>query len=421
MKDKSTQRLLVFVPPHRALGGRQGLSSSTVVSYVTVSAAGTSQAGETPVALLPRATQVDLVFDTSDVFVAAIDAPRLSDAKLRLALPNLLEERLLADAADCHFAFTPPVRGSGTTTVTGTPKLPVAVIDRGLLTRALDVLAESGYRPRAAYDEIYTVPAPAAGVLSVRIDRGRGVARAGEQDGFAFDFDGTDAPPALVLAVRQLGIKRVQAFGREAPRFTALAPLLGVEVDVAQRDVDLASAEGAVNLLQGPFAPAGLLGGMSLPRVSMRSLKPPLIWAGLGAATFVLGMNAYWLKLESESKALRSQMETAFRSTFPEATAVVDPVLQTQRQLGALRARAGIASPNDFSVLNARAAQLFAVAPIGSVAGIEYRDGGLRVKFKPGQPLDAFVQNALRGQAVQQGFDVRFDADGSARLTPLGR
>jgi general secretion pathway protein L len=131
-------------------------------------------------------------------------------------------------------------------------------------------------------------------------------------------------------------------------------------------------------------------------------------------------MNAYWLKLEAEARAIRSQMETAFRSAFPEATAVVDPVLQTQRQLGALRSRAGIASPDDFSVLNAQVAQLLSLAPIGSVAGIEYREGALRVKFKPGTADNPALQNTLRAQAIQIGLALRFEADGSARLVPSG-
>ncbi|MFN3566611.1 MAG: type II secretion system protein GspL, partial [Burkholderiaceae bacterium] len=178
MKERSAQRLFVFVPPHRALGGRGRLASSTVVSYVAVGAKG-AESGETPIALLPKASSVDLVFDTSDVFVAAVDAPRMPEPKLRLALPNLLEERLLSDPADCHFAFTPHARSGTVTTIASAPKLPVAVIDRALLTSALDALSEAGYRPRAAYSEIYVVPAPAAGVLSVRLDRGRGIARSG--------------------------------------------------------------------------------------------------------------------------------------------------------------------------------------------------------------------------------------------------
>lgn len=419
MKEKSAQRLFVFVPPHRALGGRGKLASSTVVSFVAVGTKGT-ESGETPIALLPKASAVDLVFDTSDVFVAAVDAPRMPEAKLRLALPNLLEERLLSDPADCHFAFTPQARSGTVTTIASAPKLPVAVIDRGLLTNALDALSEAGYRPRAAYSEIYVVPAPAAGVLSVRLDRARGIARSGKHDGFAFEFDGASVPAPLLLAVRQLGIKRVQAYGRDAGRLVQFAEQLGVAVDASQRELDLAATDTAVNLLQGAFAPGGLLGSLSLPKLTTAKLKVPLIWSGVAAATFVVGMNAYWLKLEAEAKAIRMQMETAFRSAFPEATAVVDPVLQTQRQLGALRARAGIPSADDFSVLNAQAAQLLSLAPIGSVAGIEYREGALRVKFKPGTADNPALQNTLRAQAIQIGLNLRFEADGSARLVPSG-
>jgi general secretion pathway protein L len=419
MREKTVQRLFVFVPPHRMLGAKQSLASSTVVSFVTIDAAGATQASETPIALLPKAAQVDVVFDTSDVFVAAIDAPKLSENRLRLALPNLLEDRLLADPTDCHFAFTPPVKSRGTTTVSGSPKLPVAVIDRGLITRALDTLAEAGYRPRAAYDEMYTVPAPGAGVLSVRVDRGRGIARLGKHEGFGFDFEGPEGPPALALAVRQLGIKRIRAYGRDAAKFVALGGVLGVEIEAQPQQLDPEASDGAVNLLQGIFAPRGVVGGLTLPRVTFASIKAPLVWLGVAAATFIAGMNAYWLKLESEAAAVRAQMETSFRSAFPNA-AVVDPVLQTRRELATLRPRAGAASADDFSVLNARAVQLFAAAPIGSVAAVEYRDGALQVRFKEGQALDPGTQNVLRAQAVQQGVELRFAPDGSARLSPAG-
>lgn len=425
MKEKTVQRLLMFLPPHRSFSGKHGFASSTVVSYVALGAdARGDDAGETPVALLPKAAQAELVFDTGDVFVAAIDAPKLSEAKLRQALPNLLEERLLADPADCQFAFELP-RGGGSTTIAAAPKLPVSVVDRGLLTHALDVLAQAGYKVRAAYSEIYTVPAPAAGVLSVRADRGRGIARSAKHDGFAFDLGDPGAAPeppaALLLAIRQLGIKRIAAYGREAERIFKLAGPLGVTVDLAQRDVDAGAIDGAVNLLQGTFAQRSALSSFALARLRGGSLRPVLIWGAIGIATFIAGMNLYWLKLESETRALRSGMETSFRSAFPEATAVVDPLLQTKRQLGTLRSRAGIPSPEDFTVLNTQAAQLLSMAPVGSVAGVEYRDGGLRVKFKPGNALDAGVQNALRAQAIQQGLNLRFDSDGSARLSPAGQ
>jgi general secretion pathway protein L len=423
MKEKSLQRVLVFVPPRRSFGSKGHMSTGAVVSYVAPGSGAT--AAETPLALLPKANSIDLVFDPADVFITAIEPPKLSEGKLRLALPNMLEDRLLADPTDCHFAFNIPRGGTGTTTIAAMPRMPVAVIDRGVLTHALDACAEAGYRVRAAYSEIYTVPAPAAGVLSVRVDRGRGVARSATHDGFAFDLEGDDVPAALALAIRQLGVRRIQVYGRETAKLSAMASTLNVQVDVAPSEVDLGSIDGAVNLLQGSFAQAGMLGSL-MPLAGRAaglrgaSLKVPLIWSAIGATVAIAGMNAYWLKLESESKALKQQMENAFRTNFPESTAIVDPVLQTKRQLNDLRARAGLPSANDFSVLNARTALLLTAAPLGSVTAIDYRDGALKVKFKGGIADNPAFQNTLRAAGVQQGLAVRFEADGSARITAAG-
>jgi general secretion pathway protein L len=197
-----------------------------------------------------------------------------------------------------------------------------------------------------------------------------------------------------------------------------------VQIEVKADEVDLASTAGAVDLLQGAFAQGGmmgsLMGGSLLPALTGRAMRVPLAWAATAAVVAVAGMNIYYLKLESESRAIRSQMEASFRSNFPQATAVVDPIEQTKRQLAELRARSGIPSANDFSVLNARTALLLSIAPVGSVAGMEYRDGALKVKFARGASDNPGLQNTLRSAAVQQGLTIRFEGDGSARITAAG-
>ena len=99
-------------------------------------------------------------------------------------------------------------------------------------------------------------------------------------------------------------------------------------------------------------------GGSSRLSLSSRAVRVPLMWTAAAAAVAIVGMNAYNLKLESEEKTIRSEMETNFRSTFPEVTTVADTMVQTKQKLSEVRARAGIASANDFSVLNARTALL---------------------------------------------------------------
>lgn len=419
MSEKSVQRLLVFMPPRRSLGRAQ-LGTGTVVRYISVDGARTVEA-TAPIALLPKAAAVDIAFDCSDVFVAAIAAPKLSEAKLRLALPNLLEDRLLSGLEDSHCAFELPRTGNPATTIADAPKLPVAAIDRGWLTRALDVFEEAGLRPRAAFSEIYTVPAPVAGRISVRVEQERGVARTGRHDGFAFAL-GDDPPPALQLALRQLGASTISAYGVEAVSLTRFDAALGAQVEDSGRPVDLAASEDAVNLLQGPFAVGGrlALGPVVTRLLKSGALRAPLAWLTTAALVAIGGLNAYWFKLDSEARGLRSSMVAAYRSAFPESTAPpVDPVLQTRRQMNLLRARSGVASADDFSVLDAQLAQLLASVPVGALGGLDYRDGVLKVMLKPGIADNPALQNNLRAQAVQRGLNLRFDSDGTARIAPI--
>jgi general secretion pathway protein L len=413
--EKPAARLWVFAPPHRLLGATARLSESTVVGFVTLEAGGQLQWGEASIALLPRCPRVEIVFDGADVFQSAVSAPRLSEAKLRLALPNLLEDRLLADPTQCHIAFL--AGGRADRTAAGPAALPVAAIYRGLLTRLLEVMALDGTRPRAAYSAIYVLPPPAAGALPVFAARGRLIARTAEHDGVACDLSDDDEPPAaLRLALRSRGWQRIRAYGPQAPRLTKMAEALGVAIDPADRPIDADASDESINLLQGAFARGGALGDVTRLR-RLRSWKAPLAWAAVGAAVFVAGMNGHWLKLQSEAGELRNRMTTAFRGAFADAE-MVDPIVQAQRELARLRARAGQSSTGDFTALNAQVAQLLAAAPVGIVAGIEYRDAALQLKFKA--PPDAQLQNQLRAQAVQQGLQLRFEADGSARVTAAG-
>ena len=418
MSSAGVQRLLVFLPSRRGLpdgGARGSLGAATVVGYGGIDASlQPCLAGDAPLSLLPRASTVDLLFDVADVFTSVVDAPRMSESRLRQALPGLVEERLLSDAADCHLAYAV----DGAAGAAGAPmRVAVSAIERVALTRALDACTEAELRPRSAYSALYSIPPPAPQTLSVRLDRGRGTVRTGEHSGFVFDLD-SEPPAALAIAIQQLGVTRIHAYGRDAANLLLFAPQLGVEVIDLKRGFDAASTSGAVNLLQARYAPAGRLG---MPTVSalLRSgrLKPVLGWAAAWLAIFLIGLNAYSWKLESEARTLRTSMQTAFRSAFP-GEALVEPVPQTRRHLRELRARAGQASPDDFSVLNAQAGQLLAATPVGSLAGIEYRDTALTLKFKPGAAVGAGFQNALRAQAVQQGLQLHFDADSSARLVP---
>ena len=225
----------------------------------------------------------------------------------------------------------------------------------------------------------------------------------------AFDLD-TDPAALIDVSAQRLGATAIRSYGKVRTDLALALPLAATGAEF-----DPAASANAVDLLQGSFARRGWW-----RQVDRQALRAPLAWLALATVVGIGGLNLYWFKLERESQTLRSDMVAAFRSAFPRETAVIDPIAQAQRQLGELRARAGEASPSDFSVLNARAAQLFAAAPVGAVDGIDYRDNTLILKLKPPLASDAGLQNNLRAAAVQQGLDLRFEADGSARLRASG-
>lgn len=422
-------RLLVFVPARRnwPSGGRAALSLSSVVPYLALRADGTVQQDAAPIGRLPKARAVDLVFDCLDVFTSTIEAPRLNEVKLRQALPNLLEERMLADPADCHFAWVPsrgPGPGIEANAASETPWLSVAAIDRSTLARTLEVFAQAQMQPRAAYSEIYTLPRPQGGTLALRIDRGRGVIRTGQDQGCAFDIE-EGAPGALALAKHQLSISRLRIYGQPSSHWKSVALALGLAYEQAEFAVDPTAIGDAVNLLQGPFAAGGTgfgISGRFLARLTRQGAwKAPAVWLCVCAVIGIAGLNAYWFKLQSQYRDLRASMRHSFHDAFPDESTIIDELAQANRSVEALRARAGRPSADDFSVLNAQALQLFAAAPVGIVSAIEYSDRSYRIRFKPGNSGKAELRNALQARAIAQGLTLRFDADGSARLAPLDR
>lgn len=435
----SCQRLLVFVPARRSwpTGARGGLGPSTVMPYVALQADGSMREGAAALMRMPRARAVELVFDSLDVYSATVEAPRLGEAKLRQALPNLLEERMLGDTADQHFASMPsreelPAGPAGSrpsaifespATVPGL-RLSVAAIDRATLARTLEACQQAQLQPRAAYSEIYTLPRPAGGVFGLRISRGRGrgLLRTGLDQACVLDLrDG--AAGALGLARVQTGIAQLRVYAASAGAPTHPLPALeklGIPRQDAAQPIDVDALGDAVNLLQGAYASAGGYGltGRLLARLSRDGAwKAPAIWLGVCAAIAVGGLNAYWLKLNAEFQDVRASMQHTFRDAFPNEPAV-DELAQAKRDVAALRARAGRPSSDDFSVLNAQAAQLLADAPVGVVQGIEYANGSYTVRFVPGTMDSAALRNTLQARAMGQGLALRFGTDGSAQLAP---
>jgi general secretion pathway protein L len=410
-RGERAQRLVVLLPPRGPWGGaRTGIDAALALRYRVYWANGSTGSGRATLRDLPRARACELVFSALDVFTGTVQVPRLTDAKLRQALPNLLEERMLGDPLDHHFAFRRAGRGRPAST-----EVEVAAIARSTLDRALEAFAQLRQPVTLATTQLHALPAPAAGSLGASVQDGLGVVRTSASGACAFELSAA-VPGALLLACRPSGASRLRVFG-EAATLPAW-PELGLALHDEGRDFDDDALSSALNLLQGSYTAPGS-DPLSRAVESLRrsgSWRAPAAWAGAALLVCLFGLNALWWQRESQLRAVRQQMLQSFRDAVPEEPPTGYVLEQARRVAGSLRARSGGHSPQDFLALEAQAERLLAQAPAGAVAGLDYGDGAFRLRFRPGTLDNPAQRDSLHAQARRLGLGLSFEADGSARL-----
>lgn len=260
----------------------------------------------------------------------SVHLPAAGEAQTRAAARFAIEDDLGVDAESVHLALGP----AG---APGAARL-VAVADREALEAWLEDARALGASPDAALPEWAAVPAGErrAGVLA------DGVAHVN------FGAWGFSAEPDLAAAILPRALERFDAAAITLwdAEPEEVAPAEGW----AGRDVRTealpgggalallargAASAGALNLLQGAYAPRAA-GAISL-----------VVWRR--AAALLLGVVALGLglilaqaaALNARADALNDTAEAAFAEAFPEVGRIVNPRLQMQTGLAELRGRGG--------------------------------------------------------------------------------
>ena len=357
---------------------------------------------------LEGTTQVRLVFDPRDVTLLDARVPALSGARLAQALPNVVEDALLQDAASC--AIVPGA-------ALGDGRRLVAVIDREWLEFTVGAFERRGLRVRSAWPAQLALPAIPGhwaigcvhGGLALRMSEHEGLGwTAGEDPDFRTE--------AIVAAVETARLGRPGADGLDGPdgldawidepgwqpSLERAAERLQLPLRVAALPVP---AAGGIDLMAGRAA----AGRRLLASFDPRAWRVPAVLAAACVVAALAGLNLHWAQLAAEKDALRRSLEATFRATFPQAQVVVDPVLQMNRQVAALRAQSGQSGPEDFVPLLARFAQAIGTSGVDALAGVEYREGRLKVRFQPQRVDGRAAREQLREACARAGLRLQFD------------
>lgn len=347
-----------------------------------------------------KAQRVVVLLAASDVTLLRVKVPPLSSSRLKTALPNLVEDQLIADPSDCVVVAGGLSEGLRT----------VAVAQRAWLDTLVKTLIAFGARHIAALPAQLCLPyqSDQPGSVTAAINDGNEVGqnaeidmtlRLSEQDGIGLAIAPEKDEPAAHVALRALCavvpeapitlyvpqslVRTYQEAVNDTAARNKVAPGKRISVSADNWSRWIAGANGtALDLMAG-------LGMATGPKLDWR----PWRWAlALAAAILIVNaaaLNIDWWRMKSETDSLRADMIQIYKSAYPKESVIIDPVAQMRQKITIAKHNSGLPAPDDFTAIVSAFGEAWAstVAKAGKateIAALDYRERSLFVRLKPG-------------------------------------
>lgn len=363
----------------------------------------------------PRTEQTILVLPARRIVCIETPLPPVSPTKRDALLRYAIEDKLTLDPATVHAIVVGPAETSKNHVV--------AAIDRAWLTALLGWLTATAITPTHAVSASALIPV-APGEWGIAIADGHGLAR--RADGFAYSFDvdseNTAAAPLFSLT---LALNEARNAGTQPSRLSvftdhatdgnwagAWADALHCPVQVAPRARTTPINPQQGNFLTGDFAPAPT--GQNW----LTLLKPALtVAAVLAMLQFTFTMLDAW-QLERQRRSIEAEMVHVFKTAFPQATAIVDPALQMQRNVNAAKRDAGLGSTGDARHALAELNSILKSVPTLTPNSVTIREANVSANITL---ADAITTATLKARVANTpGATIIEDAGNTLRITLSG-
>lgn len=375
--------------------------------------------GTTPTLLtsVPRAERTVIVMPSRRVVYIETPLPTVSPAKRDALLRYAIEDKLTIDPATVHAVVLGAAATGGNMHV-------VAAIDRAWFASALGWLRDAGIEPSQAVSAAALIPV-SGGEWGLLLEGAHGLAR--RADGFAYSFDveingkqegsiPLDPPFALALALKearghQIAPSQLTVFTdqpADADWIASWQRTLDTPVRIVASPAPRMVPSAAGNLLSGDFAARAKASGLAATLQPVAILLAVMV--SLQAAFIVIDA---W-RLDQRRLSLEREMIQVFRDAFPQAQAIVDPPLQMQRNLDAMKRARGQGSADDPRLLLAQLTSILSVTPTLVPQRVTLADGVASLDVTV---PDAQMQSTLKAQAASvPGATFAVDAGNVVRL-----
>ncbi|MBB1604534.1 type II secretion system protein GspL [Variovorax sp. UMC13] len=388
--------LIVTLPPPPApTGGEYG--------WAMWSADGRKARGEGNAlpALLPASDELVLALPAAALSWHQVTLPQgslSSSSRLRAVLNGLLEDRLLEEPENLHFALEPSA-------ATGKPVW-VAACHKAWLRSAVQALEGAGHRVNRIVPEFTPQPAGAPPRLFA-------TGQAENASLTLCDGQGVLSLPLAPAGVSALGNLPEDTIASAEPAVAELADeLLAHRLPITKpAERWLEAAQSGWDLAQFDLASTGRArAGKKLGAIVQALWRGPQWRAARWGVLLLLvaqlvGVNAWAWKERRALDAKRGTVRSILAQTFPSVP-IYEPQLQMSREVAALQQATGGVSPADLEpMLGALASSL----PPGRVpTAVDYSGGQLRLR---GLALGMAETSTLSATLASRGYSARSEGD----------
>ncbi|MGB3067643.1 MAG: type II secretion system protein GspL [Ottowia sp.] len=376
--------------------------------------------GSAAPALLPdagRGVEVVAVIPSAQLSWQRVQLPKgvgPGSPRLRATLAGLLEDQLLDDAEQLHFALEPGASGGG--------QAWVAVCGRAWLAAHMHALEAAGRAVNRIVPELSPSNGPLRLLVTGTPERARLLASGDAVPGGvqALPFE----PGALSLLPHPPGHAAPQApesaqgtLSTELfaePAVAALAEEVLEQQPVIQQAADrlLVASRSPWDLAQSDFSRGGRARAAKRASALWRDLMHAPAWrpARWGVVLLVLaqliGLNWWAWETRADLAARRTRIDAALTQTFPKVKVVVDAPVQMAREVATLRQATGALSARD---LEPALSAFASVAPEGAApSAIEFAAGELRAR---GVQMAASALAEANQRLRPLGYQLQTEAD----------
>ncbi|MCF6235816.1 MAG: type II secretion system protein GspL [Gammaproteobacteria bacterium] len=340
--------------------------------------------------------RIIILIPSTQLLLTSAHIPTKNRQRIAKALPYSIEEQMVDDVENMHFAI-------GEHSDDG--QVHTAVIPHATMQKWQKELLEAGIYPQTMTPDLLLIPYT-IGDWTFFTEGQTTLVRTGLQSGFLIDNDNLktvinlaldetedDKKPETIHVIQCQDEVDITAAFKDLP--VKLNHVTRTEPPLQMMALTYSEQRGSFNLLQGPYSRREQMGKFWKPWLPALTIL--LILLASGAITTMIDYS----RLSQEKSAFQQEIEQIYKKTFPDAKNIVNPPVQMERHLVDLRRKLGQGSGGFLKLLD-QVAPILKETETLDLRRLGYKEGQLtlQIEIKDLAKLDQLKAKLAQKQGI---------------------